>query len=333
MRKTLVLSLVAGLAISAAAQTSTSTQTTGSATNQTSVDANKSGAKIDSKAKATGQQNNSATSTGKTGTQAVDSKVAGSATNQTSGALNIPEGTKIPAVLSKGVDSKKNKEGDRIEAKTVADVVSQGKVIVPKNSKLIGRVTEAKAKSNGAAESKLGFVFDTVMMKNGQTMPLRANVQAIGAAVVQTMASLNTGSMDSNTGAMGSGAGTASGSAGRAEGGLLGGATGTAGSAAGGVAGTAGGVGDAAGTTVGGVGSTVGSTIGTTAGTTVDAAGNTVSGRGVLNSSSTGVVGLKDLQLASATSADAGASVVTSSGKSVKLDGGSQLLLSAAATR
>jgi hypothetical protein len=75
------------------------------------------------------------------------------------------------------------------------------------------------------------------------------------------------------------------------------------------------------------VSSGVGSTVGSATQGTVGAAGNSVGLHGTLNSNSTGVVGLKDLQLSSASDANAGGSVVTSTGKSVKLDSGSQLML------
>ncbi|HUS18405.1 MAG TPA: hypothetical protein VMZ25_02030 [Terriglobales bacterium] len=306
------------LAMSVAAQTSATSQTTGSATQKTSATAGKTGAGATSATGATASQTTTAA-------QGATAKTAASATSQTAGAITVPAGTKIPAVLSKSVDSKKAKVGDHVEARTVADIVSQGKVVIPKNSKLLGHITESKAKAGGEAESRLGIVFDQIAMRKGQTIPLNANIQAIGAAVVNNAMTAGSTGMEST----GSSSGGASGSGGASTsgGGVLGGATGAVGSTVGGATGTVGGVADTAGSTVGGVGAGVGSTVDSATQGTVSAAGNNVGLQGTLNSNSTGVVGLKDLQLSSSNDANAGASVVTSSGKSVKLDGGSQLML------
>lgn len=316
MKRPYVASLVVALllAVSVAAQTSATSQTTGTATQSTSATAGKAGTSATSATGGTASQ--AATTT----TQGASAQAAAAAASQASGAVSIPAGTKIPAVLSKSVDSKKAKAGDKVEARTVANIVSQGKVVIPKDSKLIGHVTESKAKASGEAESRLGIVFDQIVMRKGQTIPMTANIQAIGAAVTKTAASTDAMEMGSS-GSYGGGASGSSG--GSTGGGLLGGATGTVGSTAGGAVGAVGGVTDSATQTVGGVGSTVGAA---TQGT-VGAAGSTVGLHGTLNSNSTGVVGLKDLQLSSSSEANAGASVVTSSGKSVKLDSGSQLML------
>lgn len=309
-----ILVVASSLAVTTAAQTTATSDTKASATQNTAATAGQQGASAASSTGATASQATQAT------TQGATAKTAASATNQTAGALQVPAGTKIPAVLSKSIDSKKAKAGDKIEARTVADIVSAGKVMIPRNSKLIGRVTEAQAKSKGSAESKLGIVFDRLEMKKGQVVPIQANIQAIAKAVQQTSIQQDSVEM----GSAGSYGGGASGSAG---GGLVGGAAGTAGSTVGGVAGGVGGVADSATSTAGNVGSGVGSTVGSATSGTVGAAGNSVGVAGTLNSNSTGVVGLKDLQLTNSTSATGSASVMTSSGKSVKLDSGSQLML------
>src|SRR5438309_643914 len=87
-----------------------------------------------------------------------------------SGQGAIASGTAINAELSKGIDSKKAKENDPVQAKVVQDVVVGGKVVVPRNSKLIGHVTQVKAAGKGQ-ESSLGIAFDKAVLKNGQEIP------------------------------------------------------------------------------------------------------------------------------------------------------------------
>jgi hypothetical protein len=194
-------------------------------------------------------------------------------------------------------------------------------VIIPKNSKLIGHVTEASAKANGESDSKLGIVFDKAMLRNGSTVPMQARIQALAAPAVSSASSMSDDVSGSTPLGGGSTSGSTSGS-GRTSGG------GGLGSAVGGVTG---GAVDAVGSTAGGVANTAGSTVNSTTGATTGAvgnvAGNTASATGALNSTSTGVIGLKNLQLNSDSSSATGSSVITSAGKNVKLDSGSRMVL------
>jgi hypothetical protein len=223
-------------------------------------------------------------------------------------------------VLNKGIDSKKAKQGDEVTARTAADVLDQGKVVVPRNTKLIGHVTEAKAKANGESESTLGIVFDKAVFKNGQSVPLQAGLQALAAPAASATSALSSDDSISGGGAMSrpsSGGGSSGG------GGVLGGV----GSTAGGVTNTAGGVVGGVGNTAGGVAGGVGSTVGSTAGAVGQVGSSTAGATGALSSTSTGVIGMKGLQLNSVGSGDAAGSVITSAGKTVKLDTGSQMVL------
>src|SRR5438270_139785 len=175
----------AAVATSLIAQTSTNTQTSGSTQSDTSVSASQSGVKANSNNSATASQNTGASNQGKQGTRSGSASTSGSASNQTQADVNtegaIPSGLTIPAALNKSVDSKKNKQGDEVTAKTTADVLSQGKIVIPRNSKLIGHITEAKAKANGESESALGMAFDRAVLKNGQEVSLNATIQALAA--------------------------------------------------------------------------------------------------------------------------------------------------------
>jgi hypothetical protein len=97
---------------------------------------------------------------------------------------SLAAGTGIHAELNGGVDSKKVKEGDTINLHTTEPVKSNDdRMILPRGTKLVAHVTEAKAKSKGAEESSLGMVFDKAILKDGHEMPLNVVVQAIGAPV------------------------------------------------------------------------------------------------------------------------------------------------------
>lgn len=98
-------------------------------------------------------------------------------------AVKIAPGTVIPAELAKSLDSKKVKEGDPVTAKIAVDMLSGGTVIVPRDSKIAGHVTEAKSRGKGESESTLGISFDRLILKNGEEIPLHAVVQAVGAPI------------------------------------------------------------------------------------------------------------------------------------------------------
>ena len=106
-------------------------------------------------------------------------------------AVKIAPGTVIPAELAKSIDSKKVKEGDPVTAKIAVDMLSGGAVIVPRDSKISGHVTEAKSRGKGESESTLGMTFDRLILKNGEEIPLHAVLQAVGAPITARAPSMS----------------------------------------------------------------------------------------------------------------------------------------------
>lgn len=91
----------------------------------------------------------------------------------------LAPGTLLAVELSKSLDARKTRANDRIEAKTVTDVLAHGRVVVPHNTKITGHVTEAKAHSKDSADSKVAITFDHMLLKGGREVPLQLAVQAI----------------------------------------------------------------------------------------------------------------------------------------------------------
>ena len=214
----------------------------------------------------------------------------------------LASGTTVNAVLAKPLDSRKCKPGDPVQATAAQDVKSDGNVVIRKGSHLVGHVTEVKSKGKGDANSSLGIVFDHAVLKDGQQVPMDSVVQALAAAQTSSVASLG----DDNFGAAsGGGVGSRGGAAG---GGLLGGVSSTAGAATGAVD-------NVGGNATGVVGSSAGSTL------------NGGAVQGALSSTSSGVIGLKDLSLAGAATNATEGNIITSPAKSVHLDSGTQMVL------
>lgn len=98
---------------------------------------------------------------------------------QTSGALKIAPGSVIPVQLAKTVDAKKAKTGDEVVATVTQDMkTNSGDVLVPKDTKVIGHVTEVQARNKEQKQSELGIAFDHAVVK-GDQMQLPMSIQAV----------------------------------------------------------------------------------------------------------------------------------------------------------
>lgn len=307
MKNKIVIMAALSTLVGIASAQQINSSTDASASSSTSVSAQKSGANAQSSTSGNASTQNSVSVPGQQNqpenqkSRKGDNNQKGTSASSGS-ALNT--GSTINAALVKPVDSKNCKPGDPVVAKTTQNAKSDnGSVVIPKGSKLVGHVTQAQARSEGASNSSLGIVFDHAVLRNGQEVPVHSVVQALAAG--QANASSAVGDDDLN--AMGSTAATGTGAV-RSGGGLLGGVGSTAGAATGVVGNTA--------SVAGATGSTVGSVAGS---------GRTL--QGALNSSSTGVVGLHGLSLESAVANSTQGSVISSTGKSVHLDSGTQMVL------
>jgi hypothetical protein len=289
----------------AVANAQVNSSTNGSLSSTNSASASKSGASVQSGTSASASNETSISAAKSNGSANGNSSQIGKGSHEanasSSGALNA--GTTMNAVLAKPVDSKKAKPGDQVVATTSRDVKAEGRTVIPKGSKLVGHITEAQARGEGAADSSLGIMFDHAVLKNGQQVPVHGVVQALAAGQADTSAAMG----DDNLNAMGSTATTGTGAV-RSGGGLLGGV----------------------GSTVNTATSTVANTNAVT-GVATSATGSVAgSGRalqGALNSSSTGVIGLHGLSLESVAANSAQGNIISSTGKSVHLDSGTQMVL------
>ena len=255
------------------------------------------------------------------GAQAGTSANAQENTNAKSGSAqgSLAAGTAVKAELDKSLDSKKLKVGDSVTARTTESVKEDGKVVLPKGTKLLGHVTRASARSKGDSDSTLALEFDSAQLKGGHEMAVQLNLHAMAAPADVTPIGGDDLQAMGNTGASGSAGGMNRGGAGAPVGGAVSGAASTTARTTGGIAGAA--------------DSTVNSTT-NAAGGAAEAAGATsqgavggVNASGQLNANSRGVFGLNGLSLNADASNSAQGSVIASSGKSVRLDSGTRLLL------
>jgi len=93
---------------------------------------------------------------------------------------HVSPGSVIPARLSKTVDAKKAKQGDEVVASVTQDLsTNAGVLVIPKDTKIVGHVTEAQPHSKEQKESQLGIAFDHAVLKSGEQMQLPMSIQAI----------------------------------------------------------------------------------------------------------------------------------------------------------
>lgn len=234
-----------------------------------------------------------ANSTGTQAQQAPANTQPGQAGQQpANGPHRIAAGSVIPVQLTKTIDAKKIKTGDPVEAKVTDDLKSNsGEVIISKNTKVVGHITEAQARNKEQKESQIGIEFDRAESRNGPEMQMPMSIQAIIAPP-----SMNPGAGDAATTSPSPvGSGIAAGA--RSPG--MGGST-----------------------------STPASPNPPTAGGDMTASNGQAGNSGLppITAETKGVVGISNMTLSAAPNANEG-SVVTSDKNNVKLESGTLLLL------
>jgi hypothetical protein len=201
----------------------------------------------------------------------------------------IAPGSVIPVELTKSIDAKKVKTGDEVEAKVTQDLkADSGEIIIPKDTKVLGHITQAQVRNKEQRESQVGIAFDHAVTKSGESIPLSMSIQA----VIAPLALRN----DNNPGSESPGQPY---SAQAAPGGRA------TGSGAGGMSPAPNPSGNVEGPTGGAI---------------------PASPRPSITGATRGVVGISNLNLSSGESANQG-SVVSSEKTNVKLDGGVLMLL------
>jgi len=85
----------------------------------------------------------------------------------------------ILAEFTQSLNARKLKLGEQIKAQVTQDVLSHGKVVIPAESRLLGHVAEVKESEKEDTESRLGIVFDKVLLKHHREIGLYGVMQAL----------------------------------------------------------------------------------------------------------------------------------------------------------
>ena len=92
-------------------------------------------------------------------------------TTKPAGAITIPAGTRISVRTIDGIDSTRNRVGDRFQASLEEPLVVDGNVIVDKGADVYGRLEESKSSGTFTGQSQLRLALTGIVV-DGKTVPL-----------------------------------------------------------------------------------------------------------------------------------------------------------------
>jgi hypothetical protein len=102
-----------------------------------------------------------------------------SAAPQASGGASLTSGTLMVAELSRGLNTRHLKVGDIVKARVAQDVIAEGRIVVPRDSTMLGRVVEVKKSNKEDRESTLVVMFEQVRLRRGGEAKLHGVIQAV----------------------------------------------------------------------------------------------------------------------------------------------------------
>jgi hypothetical protein len=109
----------------------------------------------------------------------------------------------VSAELTKHLDTKNAKQGDEVDARVIDAAKLPDGTELPRGTKLIGKVTDVKAKSKEDKSAHLAFNIDHAVLKDGKQMPV--------AVVMMSVTGPSQGATDAMMPGGGGGAGASSG--------------------------------------------------------------------------------------------------------------------------
>jgi len=232
--------------------------------------------------------------------------VATKTTANSGGEAKLDGATALVAEFTQSLNSKSAKPGETVKAKVIQDVLAHGKVLVRRDSKIIGHITESQAGTKDTP-ARLGIVFDKVVLKGGGELEFHGLIEAMAPPMPSATDAPDLMGPPPMAGGRYSGSGpqpmgsSSSNASGR-------------------------GISSNPGATKEGRPSVSGTTGSSTAGLTSDP-GPPVSPAGALSIGAHGVFGIPGLRLLHGPSGGATASVVTSVRDNVKLETGTQIVI------
>jgi hypothetical protein len=112
--------------------------------------------------------------------------------SDSTGAFRPGAGTVIVIELLKSLDVKKAKIGDQVEGSVLQDLTYKDKVIIPHDARVVGHITEAVPSTKEQPQSRLGLVFEKIVLKDKRELPMQYSAAVTALAPPIRMRSTST---------------------------------------------------------------------------------------------------------------------------------------------
>jgi hypothetical protein len=117
----------------------------------------------------------------------------------------------VSAELTKRIDTKNAKQGDEVDARVTSTAKLPDGTELPRGTKLIGKVTDVKAKSKDDKRAHLAFNIDHAVLKDGKEVPVMVAVTSVTGPAQSSANDMMTPGPGGGGGAAGGGGGAAGG--------------------------------------------------------------------------------------------------------------------------
>lgn len=250
--------------------------------------------------------------TAQTRSRTSSSGEAAASANGVGKTVNIAAGTRLAGELQSIIDVRKAKVGDEVVLKTTQAIKAEGRTVVNKGARLIGRVTEVSKKAEANGESRIGILFDR-LESGSLEVAIAASIASLSKSQANALRNDQaTAGIDAGGSASASARPTASGqrtsSSGSVVGGVVGGVT----------------------NSVGGVVNATSTATNDVLGNTAAAVGSTINASGRTAGGATSAVGrsLGGIQISESADASAsGGSVLSLRGENLRVEKGTTFIL------
>lgn len=122
----------------------------------------------------------------------------------------------VSAELTKRIDTKNAKQGDEVDARVTSTAKLPDGTELPRGTKLVGTITDVKAKSKEDKRAHLAFNIDHAVMKDGRPVPVMVAVISVTGPTQSAGGDMMTPGGGGGSAAGGSSGGGATGSSGMA---------------------------------------------------------------------------------------------------------------------
>ncbi|MCZ2156237.1 MAG: hypothetical protein LC114_20435, partial [Bryobacterales bacterium] len=105
--------------------------------------------------------------------QSATNTAAEEAATQAENVFEVPVGTRIPLSLINSVSTRSASPGDRVYLETTFPIFSNGKIVIPPGSYVLGTITSSKRPGRAKGKGEMHLRFDSITLPNGVTRDFR----------------------------------------------------------------------------------------------------------------------------------------------------------------